>query len=38
MSDHTTTKRDLAERIGNRHGLGQVQTLAIIQEFLDKAL
>lgn len=36
MSDHTTTKRDLAERIGNRHGLGQVQTLAIIQEFLDE--
>lgn len=36
MSEHTTTKRDLAERIGNRHGIGQVQTLAIIQEFLNE--
>jgi integration host factor subunit beta len=31
----TITKRELAERIAEEHNLGQVQTLAVIQSFLD---
>ena len=32
----TITKRELAERIAEEHNLGQVQTLAIVQSFLDQ--
>jgi integration host factor subunit beta len=35
MARQTIAKRDLAERIAERKGLGQVQTLEIIQAFLD---
>jgi nucleoid DNA-binding protein len=31
----TITKRELAERIAEEHSLGQVQTLAVVQSFLD---
>jgi integration host factor subunit beta len=36
MARQTIAKRDLAERIAERKGLGQVQTLEVIQEFLDE--
>ena len=32
----TITKRELAERIADRVGLGQVQTLQVVQSFLDE--
>lgn len=32
----TITKREIAERIAEQHQLGQVQTLAVIQSFLDQ--
>lgn len=34
----TIAKRTLAERIAERHGLGQVQTLQVIQAFLDEVV
>jgi len=34
----TIAKRTLAERIAERMGLGQVQTLAVIQAFLDEVV
>ena len=34
----TIAKRTLAERIAERHGLGQVQTLLVIQAFLDQVV
>lgn len=36
MSRQTIAKRDLAERIAETKNLGQVQTLEIIQAFLDE--
>jgi integration host factor subunit beta len=36
MSRDTIAKRIIAERIAERHGLGQVQTLQVIQAFLDE--
>lgn len=36
MSRQTIAKRDLAERIAERKNLGQVQTLEVIQAFLDE--
>ena len=32
----TVTKRELAERISEQLGIGQIQTLSIIQAFLDE--
>ncbi len=32
----TVTKRELAERISENLGIGQIQTLSIIQAFLDE--
>src|SRR4051794_1391163 len=34
----TIAKRTIAERIAERHGLGQVQTLQVIQAFLDEVV
>jgi integration host factor subunit beta len=34
----TIAKRTLAERIAERHNLGQVQTLQVIQAFLDEVV
>jgi integration host factor subunit beta len=36
MSRETIAKRTIAERIAERHGLGQVQTLQVVQAFLDE--
>jgi integration host factor subunit beta len=36
MACQTITKRDLSERISARMNLGQVQTLEIMQAFLDE--
>lgn len=38
MSRQTIAKRTIAERIAQRHGLGQIQTLQIIQAFLDEII
>jgi nucleoid DNA-binding protein len=34
----TITKREIAERIAERIGIGQIQTLAVIQSFLDEII
>jgi integration host factor subunit beta len=36
MAKQTIAKRTLAERIAHRNGLGQIQTLQIVQAFLDE--
>ena len=36
MPRETIAKRTIAERIAERHGLGQVQTLQVVQAFLDE--
>lgn len=36
MARETIAKRDLVERIAERNGLGQVETLKIVQAFLDE--
>src|SRR3954468_24629273 len=38
MSRQTIAKRTIAERIAERQGLGQIQTLQIIQSFLDEII
>ncbi len=38
MSRQTIAKRTIAERIAERQGLGQIQTLQIIQAFLDEII
>ena len=38
MPRQTIAKRTIAERIAERHGLGQIQTLQIIQAFLDEII
>jgi len=38
MARQTIAKRTIAERIAQRHGLGQIQTLQIIQAFLDEII
>lgn len=38
MARQTIAKRTIAERIAERHGLGQIQTLQIIQAFLDEII
>ena len=38
MSRQTIAKRTIAERIAERHGLGQIQTLQIVQAFLDEII
>ena len=37
MPRETIAKRTIAERIAERFGLGQVQTLQVVQAFLDEA-
>jgi integration host factor subunit beta len=36
MARDTISKRTIAERIANRLGIGQVQTLQMVQAFLDE--
>ena len=38
MSRETIAKRTIAERIAERLGLGQVQTLQVVQAFLDEVV
>ena len=38
MARQTIAKRTIAERIAERHGLGQIQTLQIVQAFLDEII
>ncbi len=38
MQRQTIAKRTIAERIAERQGLGQIQTLQIIQSFLDEII
>ena len=38
MARQTIAKRTIAERIAERQGLGQIQTLQIIQAFLDEII
>ena len=38
MARQTIAKRTIAERIAERHGLGQIQTLEIVQAFLDEVI
>jgi len=38
MPRQTIAKRTIAERIAERHGLGQIQTLQVIQAFLDEII
>lgn len=38
MPRQTIAKRTIAERIAERQGLGQIQTLQIIQSFLDEII
>ena len=38
MPRQTIAKRTIAERVAERHGLGQIQTLQIIQAFLDEII
>jgi integration host factor subunit beta len=38
MARQTIAKRTIAERIAERQGLGQIQTLQIIQSFLDEII
>ena len=38
MARQTIAKRTIAERIAERHGLGQIQTLQIVQAFLNEII
>jgi len=38
MGRQTIAKRTIAERIAQRHSLGQIQTLQIVQAFLDEII
>ncbi len=38
MGRQTIAKRTIAERIAQRHGLGQIQTLQVVQAFLDEII
>jgi len=38
MARQTIAKRTIAERVAQRHGLGQIQTLQIVQAFLDEII